>query len=66
MRSKQLIEKLEDLAASLALAKEDAERSARAAEQMKTPLSVSYHEGREVAFETAFKKVDGIIKEAKK
>ena len=67
MRVKKLIEKLEDMATFLTLAANDAE-----GEQYKeshiddTGRLAAFAEGRKVAYNNAFVKVDKIIKEAKR
>ena len=62
MRAKKLIEKLEDLATFLALASAEANH-----EQHKdSNLYVSFHKGEKKAYNVAFNKVDGLIKEAKR
>lgn len=66
MRAKQLIEKLEDLATFLTLARNDA---GKAKEEMKEKERFNMSEhwgGREEAYRIAFNKVDGIIQEAKR
>ena len=67
MRAKQLLEKLNDLATYLTLAANDAE-----GEQYKetrlddTGRLAAFAEGRKVAYNNVFVKVDKIIKEAKR
>ncbi len=62
MRAKQLLEKLNDLATFLALASAEADH-----EQGKDfNLYADFHKGEKKAYNIAFNKVDGIIKEAKK
>jgi len=66
MSVKKLIEKLEDLATFLTLAANDADKEAKTAEN-KSDLGHSYfHDGKAKAYNTAFNKVDGLIKEAKR
>lgn len=65
MTKKKLIEKLGDLATFLTLATTDMNKKAKE-EHAKDRFADGYvNEGMANAYETAFKKVDGIIKEAK-
>ena len=66
MRKKQLIEKLADLATSLALSRNDANKNCETEKEKEKPNFASYWVGRESAFNVAFLKVDKIIKEAKR
>lgn len=67
MRSKKLIGELEDFATFLILAASDAEKE-RGRECLRDASGrfVAFHEGRSEAYQIAFKKIDGIIKEAKR
>jgi len=66
MIKKQLIEKLEDLATFFTLVKTDEEKKSNLARTVRNEVSIAFHEGKGIAFDIAFRKVDGIIKEAKK
>lgn len=65
MRAKKLIEKLDDLATFLTLSQNDAGKREKEEEKKENRGLTSYWAGRESAFNVAFLKVDGLIKEAK-
>jgi len=65
MRTKKLIEKLEDLATFLTLAANDAKKQASDAGNRGDMTECTLRESEAEAYEKTFKKVDGIIKEAK-
>lgn len=66
MEKKELIEKLEDLATFLTLAASNAGEEATTARKNRDSIQTSFCVGRKGAFDIAFIKVDGIIKEAKR
>ena len=66
MRVKKLIEKLEDLATFFTLAASDEGKEATTARKNRDSIHTSFCVGRKGAFDVAFKKVDGILKEAKR
>jgi len=66
MRAKKLIEKLEDLATFLALAASDTKKQSSDAANKGDTTYCTFHSGEAKAYGIAFKKVDGIIKEAKR
>ena len=67
MRAKKLIEKLALLATYLTLAASDAEKEQYKENRIdKSGRLAAFYEGRANAYNTAFNKVDDIIKEAKK
>jgi len=69
MWAKEMLEKLHDLATYFTLAASDAGRQQKKEARIGTAQNnrlAAFYEGRKAAFNTAFKKVDAIIKEAKR
>lgn len=66
MRAKQMLEKLEDLATYFTLAASDADKEQYKESRLDASGRLAaFYEGKANAYNTAFKKVDAIIKEAK-
>ena len=65
MRAKEMLEKLEGLATYFTLAASHAGKEATTARKHRDSLQTSFCVGRKGAFDIAFNKVDGIIKEVK-
>lgn len=67
MKKKELIEKLEDLATFLTLAASNADKEQHKESRIEpSGRMAAFHEGKKIAFETAYNKIDRILKEAKK
>ena len=66
MRAKQLIEKLEDLATFFTLVASNADKRRKESKTIMSAESLAFWEGKEQAYKTAFNKIDGILKEAKR
>lgn len=66
MKTKELIEKLENLATFFTLQSKDAKNGIKDSKSIRATESASFHEGRKTAYDTAFSKINTIIKEAKR
>lgn len=66
MTKPKLIEKLELLATYFILASSDANEQIKVAEKKVDFQGASFSNGRKQAYNTAFKKIDALIKEAKR